>query len=511
MNSGVTTVMATIEPRISHHPIDRIMARIKGSETYSKHLAVSYFLPSDSPKLRKSETLLAAVGRRAAVDTAATEACYNGATLALREQDLLSVQMILTCPYLYRMDGETDNSPHRETYLVVTGDKPKHHTYLTQPITENEAQILQYSAPLTILYVKGFTSDINVVTTQVRAVRQTIEGILQSQENPPKLMYFVSRRPYSINGTFIADHTLRVLSQYAIQPAILNKLLDGLGIRAGETCGYMEFAGYRLWTTTVFVPINAPVPAFVLEAVYHVTQLPLSSMHNAETVLELIRQEPRSISDKILDVFTYRFMNQRLIMIKWTHPGIFLSNDVTRAITGLESSIQKKVGLHAFTQLKERNAKLNEATEYERKRKLQHTPISTPARGEDYTTVMNATEAKQVKAEPTENIHYQELLKTQTAMISRMDELTEVSNQMAEAQPVRDLATRMDKQDETLKQMQGEQAKTNLLLESMLAQLKPAQSGATGTTPGFRTQVVKPGQTTPAAVGGPQTGSSGRP
>jgi hypothetical protein len=273
----------------------------------------------------------------------------------------------------------------------------------------------------------------------------------------------------------------------------------------------MEFAGYRLWSTTVFVPINAPVPAFVLEAVYNVTQLPLSSMHNAETVLELIRQEPRSVSDKILDVFTYRFMNQRLIMIKWTQPGVLLSNDVTRAITGLESSIQKKVGLPAFTQLKERNTKLQEAAEYERKRKLQHTPVFTPARGEDYMTLLNVTEAKQGKAEPMSNPHYQEILQKQNAMIARMDELTEVSNQLSAGQPVQDLATRMDKQDETLKQLQGEQAKTNLLLESMLAQLKPAQSGVPVTATGFRTQVVKPGQTTPAAVGGPQTGSSGRP
>ena len=100
-------------------------------------------------------------------------------------------------------------------------------------------------------------------------------------------------------------------------------------------------------------------------------------------------------------------------------------------------------------------------------------------------TLLNATEATQGNAELTSNPHYQEILQKQSAMIARMDELTEVSNQLTAGQPVRDLVTRMDKQDETLKQLQGEQAKINLLLESMLAQLKPAQSGAPGTATGF--------------------------
>ena len=153
-------------------------------------------------------------------------------------------QVVLTTPYNYQMDGETDDSNHRETYLVITGDKPKHHTYLTQPITENEAKIMQYSAPITLLYVKGFTSDLNVVSAQVRAVRQTIEGLLYTQEEPPKLIYFLSRRPFTLNGVFIADYTLRVMVQYTLKAPTIHKLLDGLGVREGETTGYMEFAGY---------------------------------------------------------------------------------------------------------------------------------------------------------------------------------------------------------------------------------------------------------------------------
>ena len=93
-------------------------------------------------------------------------------------------------------------------------------------------------------------------------------------------------------------------------------------------------------------------------------------MHNTESVLELIRQEPRTVSDKILDEFTYKFVNQRIIMIKWTQSGVTFSNDVTRATTGQESAIQKKVGLPSFTQLRERNAKLAAAAEADRKRKL---------------------------------------------------------------------------------------------------------------------------------------------
>jgi len=272
----------------------------------------------------------------------------------------------------------------------------------------------------------------------------------------------------------------------------------------------MEFAGYRLWVSTEFRQVTEPVPTFVMEAVYHVTQLPLSSMHNAESVLELIRQEPRTVSDKILDIFSYKFANQRMIMIKWTQSGVMLSNDVTRAITGQESGIQKRVGLPSFTQLKERNAKLAEAAESERKRKLQHTPVYTPARGEDYMTLQNQSGLKQTDKPVAPPHSIQEIMNVQQTLINRMEELTEVSNLMVKAPPPRELVTRMDKQDETLSQLREEQTKTNSMLAELLAQLKPAQATAVGTTPAFRTTVVKPGQTTPAAVGGPQKGSSGR-
>jgi hypothetical protein len=273
----------------------------------------------------------------------------------------------------------------------------------------------------------------------------------------------------------------------------------------------MEFAGYRLWVTTQFMQVTEPIPTFVMEAAYHVTQLPLSSMHNAESVLELIRQEPRTVSDKILDVFTYKFVNQRMIMIKWTQAGVILSNDVTRAITGQESAIQKKVGLPSFTQLRERNAKLAEAAETDRKRKLQHTPVYTPARGEDYMTLQNQSGLRQADkpAAPSQTI--QEIIGVQQTLITRMEELTEVSNLMVNAPPPQELVTRMDKQDEALSQLKAEQTRTNSMLAELLAKLKPAQLPDAGITTAFRTTVVKPGQTTPAALGGPQKGSSGRP
>jgi hypothetical protein len=129
------------------HPIDRILARIGNTELYTKYLVVSFFQPQDIARLRKSETQLAAVGRRVTLDVKATEACFHNGALALREQDLVSVQLILTTPLTFRMDEETDQALHRESFQVVTGDKPKNHTYLTQPLSENEAQLLQYTTP----------------------------------------------------------------------------------------------------------------------------------------------------------------------------------------------------------------------------------------------------------------------------------------------------------------------------------------------------------------------------
>ena len=139
-------------------------------------------------------------------------------------------------------------------------------------------------------------------------------------------------------------------------------------------------------------------------------------------------------------------------MIKWTQSGIHLSNDTTRAISGIDSATQKKVGLPAFTQLKERNTKLMEAAETERKRKLQHTPVQTPARGETYMTLQQQSVAKVADA-GTDKAVIQDILLAQKTMISRLDELTEVSNLMVNAQAGTAVATRLDKHDEALTQM----------------------------------------------------------
>jgi hypothetical protein len=110
----------------------------------------------------------------------------------------------------------------------------------------------------------------------------------------------------------------------------------------------------------------------------------------------------------------------------------------------------------------------------------------------------------------TDKAVIQDILLAQKTMISRLDELTEVSNLMVNAQAGTAVAARLDKHDEALTQMKEEQAKTNLLLTGLLDKLTTAKTEAAVSTTAFRSQVVKPGRTTPAAIGGPN-GSSGRP
>ena len=247
-------------------------------------------------------------------------------------------------------------------------------------------------------------------------------------------------------------------------------------------------------------------------------------MHNAESALEILRAEPRSVTDKVLDVFTYKFCGQRFLMIKWTQPGVTLSRDTMLAISGIDGAVLKKVGLPAFTQLKERNLKLSEYTtgvEHDRKKKTPHTPVYTPARGENYmTTQMGETRNNDSRphvadSSQTNQMVIQQILRTQDEMMTRMEELTEASNALVATRTLPteiNIEKRLETQEQTIHHLREQQDKTNQLLSEMLHQMgKPAErTGAAGSTSAFRSQVVKPGHTTPAATGGPK-GTSARP
>ena len=160
------------------------------------------------------------------------------------------MRVILASTLLFKMDGETDNTDdHREFYQVGTGEKTRNNTYLSQPVTEHEANLLQNSSPKPLFCVKGFTSDIHVVTAQVRALKQRVDLILWNGEieETPVLLYLLSRRPFTVNGTFIADFTLKVMMTDEISPAILKILYDGMGFSSDGPTAFIECASYRLW------------------------------------------------------------------------------------------------------------------------------------------------------------------------------------------------------------------------------------------------------------------------
>ena len=102
-------------------------------------------------------------------------------------------------------------------------------------------------------------------------------------------------------------------------------------------------------------------------------------------------------------------------------------------------------------------------------------------------TLHNQSDLKQADKSLVSSQSIQEIMSVQQTLITRMEELTEVSNLMVNAPPPRELVTRMDKQDETLNQLKAEQTRTNSMLAELLAKLKPAQSPDAGTTTAFRT------------------------
>ena len=101
---------------------------------------------------------------------------------------------------------------------------------------------------------------------------------------------------------------------------------------------------------------------------------------------------------------------------------------------------------------------------------------------------------------------------TQQEMLAKMDELTEVSNTvvLAGQSDTAALNNRIERTERKLDTLTNELATTNQLLNDMLKHLgKPGQTGHAAASSALRTHVVKPGNTTPAATGGP-SGSSQR-
>jgi len=509
---------------MSSNPLDHILARISRSEVRSKHLVITYFTASDAAKFRKTESQAVVIGRRAAVDHQETDSIPDGGILAAREQDLLSVRVILASTLLFKMDGETDNAEdHREFYQVGTGEKTRNNTYLSQPVTEHEANLLQNSSPKPLFYVKGFTSDIHVVTAQVRALKQRVDLILWNGEieETPVLLYLLSRRPFTVNGTFIADFTLKVMMTDEISTATLKILYDGMGFPSDGPTAFIECASYRLWLSKHPVSIYELVPTHVTDTKHHITQLLLSSAHNAVTAIDILRNEPRTTSDKIIDVFTYKFATVRYLMVKWNSPGQALTPTTIKAIAGQENTVIQKVGLPAFTQLTQRNQKLTEHLEEKRKRSMQLN--YTPKRGEErivetqtapYSNPLLETRLGLLEqiVRNSEPSSLRQLETTQQEMLARMDELTEVSNTvvLAGQSDTAELHSRIERTEKKLDTLTTELATTNQLLNDMLKHLgKPGQTGQAVASSALRTHVVKPGSTTPAATGGP-SGSSRR-
>jgi hypothetical protein len=396
---------------------------------------------------------------------------------------------------------------------MCSGDRSRNNTYLSQPVTENESNTLQYSTPLVLFYVKGFTSDLYVVTAQARAIRQRVDLVLAMIEEPPTLMYFLSRRPFTVAGAFVSDYTLKVMTRGALPPDVVDKIMDGMGFQLGGTLSFVECAGYRLWLTTTPTTIHEMVPTFITENKHHLTQVLLSSLHNAESAIEILRQEPRTTTDRITDVFVYRFANVKYLMIKWSAAGYAIDAKTVRAISGIENSIVSKSGLPAFTQLTQRNAKIREHLELETRKRGVQTPLLTPRREEERSTPSSVgsnnsdrlLEARlgsveQALRQPDNSI--QQIIRNQNEMVSRIEELTEVSNLMV-TEGKDALTKRVEQTEQKVDKITTELAITNQMLRSMLQKLGDTAPAPAVTISAFKSQVVKPGHTTPVAEGGP--------
>ena len=104
----------------------------------------------------------------------------------------------------------------------------------------------------------------------------------------------------------------------------------------------------------------------------------------------------------------------------------------------------------------------------------------------------------------------QQIIRNQNQMVARIEELTEVSNLMV-TDGKDALHRRIDHTETKIDIITTELAKTNQLLQDVLTQLgKSAPTEPAEAISAFKSQVVKPGVTTPVAIGGPK-GTSRRP
>ena len=87
-------------------------------------------------------------------------------------------------------------------------------------------------------------------------------------------------------------------------------------------------------------------------------------------------------------------------------------------------------------------------------------------------------------------------------MVSRIEELTEVSNLMV-TEGKDALTKRVEQTEEKVDTITTELAITNQMLRSMLQKLGDTAPAPAVTISAFKSQVVKPGHTTPVAEGGP--------
>ena len=72
------------------------------------------------------------------LDSAETDKLFANGVLAITENGLVSVQVVMATPPTFRIDGETENTlEKRESYQVCSGDRSRNNTYLSQPVTEN--------------------------------------------------------------------------------------------------------------------------------------------------------------------------------------------------------------------------------------------------------------------------------------------------------------------------------------------------------------------------------------
>ena len=112
-------------------------------------------------------------------------------------------------------------------------------------------------------------------------------------------------------------------------------------------------------------------------------------------------------------------------------------------------------------------------------------------------------------ARQTDHAVIQQTAAVHKNIMKRVEELTEVANTMVLAQPA--ALNRITKLEAELESLREEVTKYHKLIGDLLKLTGTSQATPIpASTPGFKSYVVRPGITTPAATGGPK-GTSARP